>query len=338
MAEGPPINEEQVNVLRAQAARSEDARRSATLPSHAKVPAPAPDASYYGNPVLKPPTWTWEVPLYLFLGGTAGAAAVVALVAHVFGAEALIRAALWIAFAGAALSPPLLISDLGRPARFLYMMRVFKLRSVMSVGVWTLISFSTSVTAALVCRELILAGYANNLIVIVEWVALIFAALFGMLLASYTSVLLSVTAIPVWSENRARLPVVFLAGALGSAGAALELVGFLIPATQLIGIVASSVETLMAFAVEFRHRAVDKPLREGASGGLLRAAALLAGPVSLLLRVVFVHTPGARYVAALCFLAGAVITRYGWIVAGRASSRDPHALFAIQRQNEKTAA
>jgi hypothetical protein len=260
---------------------------------------------------------------------------VVALVAYFFADVALTRAALWIAFAGALLSPPLLIADLGRPARFLYMMRVFKLQSAMSVGVWTLISFSSAVTVALFCRELTLAGYSNNLVRVLEWLALIFGAIFGMLLASYTSVLLSVTAIPVWSENRTRLPVVFLAGGLGSSGAVLELLGFVIPATQSIGIVASAVETIMAIAVEFRKRRVDGPLREGPSGRLLRAAAVLAGPVPLLLRTVLGHSIGARYAAAMCFLAGAIITRYGWIAAGRASSRDPHALFDIQRHHQK---
>jgi hypothetical protein len=294
----------------------------------------AASASYHGNPVLKPPTWTWEVPLYLFLGGTAGASAVIALVSYFFGNLPLTRAALWIAFAGALFSPPLLIADLGRPTRFLYMMRVFKLRSAMSLGVWILISFSGAVTVALLCRELMLAGYSNDLVRVIESLALVFGAIFGMLLASYTSVLLSVTAIPVWSENRTRLPVVFLAGGLGSAGAVVELLGFLIPATQFVGIVASSVETIMAIATEFHGRRVDRPLREGASGRLLRAAAVLAGPVPLLLRTVLGHSTGARYAAAMCFLAGAVITRYGWIAAGRASSRDPHALFEIQRRSQ----
>ena len=41
-----------------------------------------PDAdfrSYYGRPILKPPAWKEpDVPLYLFLGGVAGASAVLA--------------------------------------------------------------------------------------------------------------------------------------------------------------------------------------------------------------------------------------------------------------------
>jgi formate-dependent nitrite reductase membrane component NrfD len=281
--------------------------------------------------VLKPPTWTWQVPLYFFVGGVAGISALVALVAHVFGNAGLVRAGLWVGFAGALMSAPLLIADLGRPARFLNMLRVFKLRSAMSVGAWTLAGFSSAVGLALVCHELILAGYGNNFLLMVEWVAEISAAQSGLILASYTSVLLGVTAIPVWSENRKLVPVVFLAGALGSAGGILELLGFLVPVTQFIGVVASAVEVFVAIIIELRGRYVDRPLREGAVGWLTRAGTALAGPLSLLLRIFSGHSPVARYLAAACFVIGALISRYAWIGAGRVSSRDPQALFRTQR-------
>ncbi|HWY60079.1 MAG TPA: NrfD/PsrC family molybdoenzyme membrane anchor subunit, partial [Terriglobales bacterium] len=287
--------------------------------------------SYHGNPVLKPPTWTWQVPLYFFVGGVAGISALVAMVAHLFGNAGLLRAGLWVGFAGALISAPLLIADLGRPTRFLNMLRVLKLRSAMSVGAWTLAGFSCAMGLAVVCHELILAGYGNDFLLVLEWVAEISAALSGVILASYTSVLLGVTAIPVWSENRKLVPVVFLAGGLGSAGAVLEFLGFLVPVTQFIGIVASAVETLVAIIIELRGRYVDRPLREGAIGWLTRAGAALAGPLSLLLRIFSGHSSVARYLAAVCFVIGALISRYAWIGAGRVSSRDPQALFRIQR-------
>src|SRR5215213_2942176 len=94
--------------------------------------------SYYDLPLLKPPVWTWEVPTYFFIGGAAGAAAVLAVAAQIANAdEKLVRDARWIAAIGANLSTPLLIADLGRPERFLNMLRVFKLHSPMSVGAWT---------------------------------------------------------------------------------------------------------------------------------------------------------------------------------------------------------
>src|SRR5712672_2770950 len=39
---------------------------------------------YYGQAVVKPPVWTWQVPLYFFMGGIAGMSAVIALAAVVF--------------------------------------------------------------------------------------------------------------------------------------------------------------------------------------------------------------------------------------------------------------
>ena len=113
---------------------------------------PDPDAGgYYGQPIIKPPVWTWQIGLYLFVGGTAGMSAVIALAALATRQPGdLMRTALAVGVAGALISPCLLIWDLGRPARFLYMLRVFKWRSAMSVGVWTLVVFSGFVTAAFV--------------------------------------------------------------------------------------------------------------------------------------------------------------------------------------------
>src|SRR6267142_856322 len=328
-AASPKATEERLEEIRKVAA--EAAQVPAGVRPSAGSPQKREGESYYGLPALKPPVWTWEVPLYFFLGGIAGLSACIGFAAQLLhGAPELIRLCLWVGFLGAAICPVLLIADLGRPARFLNMLRVFKLQSAMSVGAWTLVAFSSTVGLAVICRELILAGYGNGFVLLIEWVAEVSGAASGLILASYTAVLLGVTAIPVWSENRTLLPAVFLAGGLGSAAAVLELLGFRLPATHLIGIVASAVETVVAITIELRWRYVDRPLREGTVGRVTRAGGVLAGPVSLLLRIFWAQNSGARQAAALCFIAGALITRYAWIAAGRVSSRDPQALFQIQ--------
>src|SRR6184192_4269930 len=76
---------------------------------------------YYGEPVVRPPVWTWEIPVYFFVGGLAGMAAVIALAGIVFHQRDLARAAMWLAVAGAIVSPVLLVLDLGRPRLFLNM-------------------------------------------------------------------------------------------------------------------------------------------------------------------------------------------------------------------------
>src|ERR1700732_4200485 len=122
--------------LKATEERLEEIRKGAAeaaqVPAGVRPSAGSPQKregeSYYGLPALKPPVWTWEVPLYFFLGGIAGVSSCIALIAHVFGADpAMIRLLLWIALSGAATCPVLLIADLGRPRRFLNMLRVFKL-------------------------------------------------------------------------------------------------------------------------------------------------------------------------------------------------------------------
>ncbi|HZC45404.1 MAG TPA: hypothetical protein VE243_02950, partial [Candidatus Acidoferrum sp.] len=153
----------------------------------------------------------------------------------------------------------------------------------------------------------------------------------GLILLSYTGVLLGVSAIPVWSENRTLLPPHFVASALGAAAAVLELLGFFTPAMQMMGIVAATVETLIAIFIEIRGRPVDQPLRRGTVGWALRVGGVLAGPVSLLLRIFFGNLLLLRRLAGLCFIVGALVIRFAWIAAGRVSSRDPQALFGIQR-------
>src|SRR2546430_10602091 len=118
-------------------------------PGGAPFPMASVETGYYGIPLLKEPSWTWEIPLYFFVGGAAGSAAVVGAIANYTGADRkIVRDARWIAAAGSVLSPALLISDLGKPSRFLNMLRVFKPQSAMSVGVWTLVGFSAGASAA----------------------------------------------------------------------------------------------------------------------------------------------------------------------------------------------
>jgi hypothetical protein len=332
----PRATEERLDEIR-RTAQEAAPNPSAQRPTDAASPASTSPAqtqqSYYGLPVLKKPLWTWEVPLYFFLGGIAGVSACIAFAAQLFhGDPALIRTALWMGLIGASICPVLLIADLGRPSRFLNMLRVFKLRSPMSMGAWILVAFSGCIFLAVVTHELILHGYAAPLWIYFRWIGELTAAITGLLLASYTGVLIGATAIPVWSQNREILPPHFLTSGLGSSSGILELLGFMVPATQILGFVASGLETLLGIFLEVRERPVDAPLQHGKSGWMLRIAGFVEGPASLLLRLFLGGSHRGRYAAALCFIAGALLNRYGWIWAGRASAEDPHTLFQLQQK------
>src|SRR3954469_7751922 len=190
MAARIPITEDQLDTLR-EAAQNGRVQDVGIVPISGPFPEPVAASSYHGNPVLKPPTWTWQVPLYFFVGGVAGVSAVIALVTHVIANTGLTRAASWLGLAGGVISAPLLIADLGRPSRFLNMLRVFKPRSAMSLGAWTLSAFSSAVALGVIFPEFNLAGYGNSFSVVLEWISQIIAALTGLILASYTSVLVS---------------------------------------------------------------------------------------------------------------------------------------------------
>jgi len=336
MTEQPdPRRESRLDAIREEAARTGRAAGGGVAAAGGPMPAGAGTGNgYYNLPVLKAPVWTWEVPLYFFVGGVAGASEAIALAARLSGrAAGLERVALWMALIGALVCPVLLIADLGRPGRFLNMLRVFKWRSPMSVGAWTLVNFSGVAFLAVVANEALRAGFAPGVAGGLTWVAETFGALLGLILLSYTAVLLGVTAVPVWSENRRLLPGHFVASSIGAASALLELLGFLIPATQFVGLAASAWETIVGVSIEVRGRPVDEPLRRGRSGWAARIGGTLAGPVALLLRIFEGSSASGRELAALCFIAGALMIRYAWLWAGKVSASDAAALFDLQRKS-----
>lgn len=292
----------------------------------------ASSESYFGLPALKAPTWTWEVPLYFFFGGIAGVSASMAFIAKLFSYDSsLTRALLVCAFLGALICPVLLISDLGRPARFLNMLRVFKLQSPMSVGAWILIMFGGAATLALLAEELQSHGIIAPIISIVDWIAIAGGAVLGALLAAYTGVLVGATAIPVWSRHRTFLPAHFVTSGLGGTSAMMELVGFLIPVTQILGFVSSGIETLFGFLLEVRTKPADLPLRKGRSGITMRIGGLFEGPGALVIRLIWWHSVEGRYAAAACFLLGSLLSRYAWVWAGHVSATMVDVQFADQR-------
>jgi formate-dependent nitrite reductase membrane component NrfD len=277
-------------------------------------------SSYHGQPVLKAPVWTWEVPAYFFVGGLAGAAAVIAFIANAAGAPpGLARDARLVALAGALLSPPLLISDLGRPSRFLNMLRVFKVQSAMSLGAWTLVAFSAAITIAVLLRLTPVATAAPELAFAIDGLA----AMWGLVLATYTGVLLAVTAVPVWAAHARTLPIHFGASSLGAAASTLELLGHREPALDRIALAAALVVLSSWILTERRRDPATAPVRAGSSATLVRTGDVLAGLLPVVLRAAGSAWPAFRVVAAASAVAGSLVTRFGWIAAGRASVTDP---------------
>ncbi len=286
---------------------------------------------YYGEAVVKPPVWTWEIPLYFFVGGAAGMAPLIALAGLFLGLTNLATDALRVAAAGAIISPILLVMDLGRPQLFLNMLRVFKHRSPMSVGVWILSIFGTFTVPAWLIFELYghqaFAPSIRILVLVGGGALTIGAAISGLGLATYTGVLIGATAIPAWFLHRVLLPIHFGTAGLGCAAAILELLGFQIRPLYMIGMLAAIIETLLWLWLEIdKHGAADRALHSGGSGWLIRGGEIFSGPLAIILRLTNLIP-----LAAISFLLGALMSRFGWIGAGRVSGRDPEAVFASQR-------
>jgi Polysulphide reductase, NrfD len=315
--------------IRREAELHGEAKGKGIHPAGAPFPMASPDTGYYGIPLLKQPAWIWEIPLYFFVGGAAGAAAVVGAIADYTGADRrLVRDARWIAAAGAVISPALLISDLGRPERFLNMLRVFKPQSPMSVGVWTLLGFSGGAAAAAFAgfmRE----RYGPSLpLRIIENAGSAVSLAFGLPFSNYTGVLIGATVIPAWNQNVVDLPIHFGMSGLSAAVGMLELLGHRKSrALQMLGLGAAIFECWEGSRLEARSQRALDPLKYGFSGSLIRAGGTLSGPVPALLRSVSLLTgkrtaKDLRRWAAISAIAGSLITRIAWVHAGHVSARD----------------
>ena len=284
--------------------------------------------SYYGRPVLKEPVWTWEIPLYFFVGGLAGASSALALGARLTGRARLARRLHAVAFAGLAASPALLVSDLGRPERFLNMLRVFKVTSPMSVGSWLLVANGATATlAALGARS---AAWAS--------------ALLGLPLSTYTGALVADTAIPAWHEARRELPWVFAAGSAMSAGAAVALVGGGAPARRL-ALAGAAGELASTTTMERRLGELGEPYREGDAGRFAKAGKMLTASGAGLLATAGAAlgqgaTPAPSRVraaaGAVLLLAGAFATRWSVYKAGFQSAANPR--YVVEPQRARAAA
>jgi len=290
------------------------------------VVPPAEPRSYYGQPVIKPPVWTWEVPMYLFAGGLAGASAALARLAELRGNHVLARRSWAIALAGLSASPALLVSDLGRPERFLHMLRVFKVTSPMNVGSWILAASgaATSVAAA----DAWTGAFPRS-----GRPARNAAAALGLPLATYTGALLSSTAVPVWHEARSLLPFSFAGSAAASAGAAAVLTTparHAAPARRaaLFGAALEAVATELS---ERRLGAAGEPYRRGAAGRFSRTAKACAAAGFGLMAAGGGRRP-AHLAGAALLVCGSVSKRWAVFKAGFESARDPRYTVGPQRE------
>ena len=178
----------------------------------------------------------------------------------------------------------------------------------MSVGAWPLAVFGGASTVAA-------AGTGR-----LPRTAALLSAATGLVMATYTGVLIGATAIPVWKKHVGVLPIHFGASALASAASLLELLGHDEGALATLATAAAAFETWTGWRIEAQGGVESEPLTHGATGITTRIGGMFSGPLPLILRLLGPRSRNARAAAAASALLGSLITRIAWIEAGKSSA------------------
>jgi formate-dependent nitrite reductase membrane component NrfD len=309
-----------------------------TLRKHGHVTPDQP--TYYGRPAIKKPEWLWYVPAYLFVGGVSSGAYIVSTLLDMRGRtedRPLVRAGRYLALAGMLVSPILLIADLGRPERFLNMLRVFKPRSMMSMGSWGLTLFGLFSGLAVVAQTLQDFGMRMPAfrrvalpVRVVSWLGMLPAMFVG----SYTGLLLSATNVPLWAGNRLLMGPLFFSSAMSTGLATTSLVARLLgPISPRSRERLKRAERVVLFAelgltvgsgVALGRQA--RPLLVGRWARIYQLGSIGAG----MLLPMALDRPTAKsrladLLASALVLAGGAMMRLAVTEAGKQSADDPRA-------------
>jgi len=303
---------------------------------------PAEFTSYYGHNVVKPSPWELDIPAYLFSGGVAAGSSLLAAGGQLTGRDGLRRTGRLGALVALTFSMLALVHDLGRPMRFLNMLRTVKLTSPMSVGTWILSTYGpfAAVAALAELAGLLPAGasqgrlrWAFRLLNLAEAPAGVVAAVTAPPVAAYTAVLLADTATPSWHAAYRELPFVFCASAAAASGG-LGMIGSPVaengPARRF-ALGGALVELVMERRMEQSMGLTAEPLHHGTAGRLMKAAQAftVAGAVGTLLAG---RSRPAALLSGAALMAGSACTRFGVFEAGQESAKDPKYTVVPQRE------
>ena len=316
-----------------------------TLTGGASKDWPGEPSTYYNLPLVKKAHWGWEIVLYFFLGGIAGGSYLVASLADFFGIDKnLVRAGRYLSFVCILASPILLIMDLGRPERFHHMLRILKFRSAMSLGTWGLSFFGLfcGFTAA---HQMAKDGLLNWFPLVARLMRALpvkaieaIGTFFGLFVASYTGVLLSSTAVPIWGRAKNLLGPLFLTSGISTGLSALSLILSLgrykgqqdtLERLDRAEVIAQATELSLIAALVPTLGPLGRHLFKGKTGqfftlGTIGGGLLLPLSMKLAWKVTRRITPPAIVMtSSLLVLTGGMILRAAWILAGRKSADDP---------------
>ncbi len=299
-----------------------------------------PDAtftSYYGRQIVKPSPWEADIPAYLFFGGLAAGSSLIGAGGDLTGRPALRRAGRLGALGAITVSMGALVHDLGRPERFLNMLRTAKLTSPMSVGTWILSGYGPFAGAAAAAELLGMlpasrSGPLSTLVSLGRPLGVV-AALTAPPVAAYTAVLLADTATPSWHEAHRELPFVFV-GSAAAASAGLQLIAAPMDQTgpaRRMALGGALLELAAGQRMERSMGITAEPLHQGTPGLLMKLSKTLTivGAAGSLLAG---RNRAMAVISGAALMAGSVCTRFGIFEAGQQSARDPKYTVVPQRE------
>ena len=304
------------------------------------------DKNYYGIPPIKRAHWTWQVPIYFWIGGIGAGTQLFATVAQLLGHEddALKRASRYTVLVTMLLSPVLLIWDLGRPERFYNMLRILKLRSPMSTQSWSLFAFGNLgglIAARQAAEDGLLLGdnFLSRLLIrlIPARLLTVLALPFGLFVGFNTGNLVSATSVPIWARNWMLMGPTFLASGVSTALSWLSLVLHLghwgeaktlrvLHRAEKAVIVIEGILIALSLA---RMSRWSKPLFSKEVAPLFVGGTLLGGIAAPFALLAGKESRSKSMLASVLALAGGLAFRFAIIIAGRKSADDPEAYFTF---------
>jgi formate-dependent nitrite reductase membrane component NrfD len=302
---------------------------------------------YYGIPPLKAPHWIWSIWLYFWIGGIGAGAHLVSTVAQLLGYKdkALYRTAHYTVLASMIVSPVLLIWDLGRPERFLNMLRILKLRSPMSLGSWALFMFGNLgglVATSQAARDGLLG---RNLLsrtitkMIPERVLSVLALPFAAFVGAYGGILIAATSVPMWARNWFLMGPTFLASGVSTG---LSWISFVLHlgewgkkrthrALQRAERIVLLIEAGLMVGSLVKMGRWGKPLRSKKFAPLFFGGTLLGGIAAPLALLSSKETRGKSLISSVLVLLGGLAFRYVMVEGGKMSANDPEAYFTFAK-------
>src|SRR5919202_5860900 len=315
---------------------------------HPRIDPAREGRDYYGIPPIKEHTWTWEVPLYFWLGGIGSGSHLISTVAQLLGWKdrAFFRASRYTVLGTMILSPILLIMDLGRPERFYNMLRILKLRSPMSTGSWALTIFGvlSGLIAVAQAAQDGLLGRDNALvrlikILVPDRLLSVVALPVGLYVGLYSGILLAATSVPMWARNFLLMGPMFLSSGLSTGLSAISFILHLgdwgekrtLEALRRAERISLVIEAALIAASLIRMGRWGKPLYSKQLAPLFFGGTVVGGILAPFVLLSGKEMRRKSLLSSVLALLGGLALRFAMVEGGRLSARDPQATFTFAR-------